>query len=552
MNLSSLYFRAVGADHARASTWFLLCAFVISAGFKISVIGVGSPFITIDDKTAFDAGFLVWFGHAPPQRMYIESWLYGLTCLSVYVVKSLAGLANGSVGVDLITNAYRDFYGDPSAYVLAYRWLTLFLDLLTAFFVFRIGRKLFEGLSGIWAAAIVAALYLFSYNTIWSGVVSRPDSFVAFFSTLGLLLYLHSDSGRKTSLFVWSAMLLGLAAGLKLHAAFTVILLCADLIRVHGVKESVGKVFLLGGISFFFFCFGAGSLFFDPLTYLKLRMANYKDDFSPWIKPGDQLWTLLRGTGWLTVPLVAVGAWTAFKRDTGASERVRTMAVLAVGWLLLFASIRQLRAYWMLPALPIFYAVAVYGAVSLPKRAWGAIASALLLAILLTQSALQVQDLRRVPYTELQDWLARNAEDRTVYILGHDALMLPKNTRCMERTRRAVAAIIERDRAAGLSFTERHLKNWEERTVLRTFDMLESSFEPGYEFYDFFTTPPNALVGILDVQQMDFLLLQAGFDLDKVPELKQRLASEYEMVAEKIGAGGGVRGGLHYKIYRRL
>lgn len=552
MNLSDIYSRAAEGAHPRASMWFLLATFVISAAFKISVISVGSPFITIDDKTAFDAGFLVWFGHAPPQRMYIESWLYGLTCISVYVVKSLVGWANGGIGIDLITNAYRDFYGDPGAYVLTYRWLTLIIDLITAYLVYLIGRRVFEARWGHWAAAAVSAMYLLSYNTIWSGIVSRPDSFVAFLGTLGLLLYLHSDSARKTSWFICSAVVLGLAAGLKLHAAFTVILLCGDLIRVHGVRAGVGKMLLLAGISFFFFCFGAGSLFFDPLTYLKLRMANYKDDFSPWIQQGDQIVTILRGTGWASVPLIAFATWAAFKRGSVANEKVRTMLVLAIGWILLFASIRQMRAYWMLPALPIFYVAAVYGAASLPKRLWSTVATALLLSILLVQSVLQVQDLRSVPYTQLHDWIERNTEGRPFYILGHDALMMPKNTRCMERTRNAVAGIIERDRAAGLSFTERHVKNWEERTVLRTFDMLGSNYEPGYEFYDYYTTPPDSLAGIVDVQQMDYVLLQAGFDLDQVPGMQRRLENEYELVAEKIGAGGGVRGGLHYQIYRRL
>jgi hypothetical protein len=194
----------------------------------------------------------------------------------------------------------------------------------------------------------------------------------------------------------------------------------------------------------------------------------------------------------------------------------------------------------------------VYGAASLPKKLWSTLATAVLLGVLITQSVLQVQELRRVPYTELEDWLTTNAEGRSFYILGHDALMMPKNTHCIDQTRRAVEGIIRRDKAAGLSFTERHLKNWEERTVLRSFDMLGSQYEPGYEFYDYFTTPPSALAGIIDLHRVDFMLLQHGFDLDLEPEIKRLLASEYKLVGEKIGAGGGARGGLKYEIYQRL
>ena len=48
-------------------TLALLMALVVSLAAKLAVLDVGAPFISIDDRTTFEGGFLVWFGHAPPQ-----------------------------------------------------------------------------------------------------------------------------------------------------------------------------------------------------------------------------------------------------------------------------------------------------------------------------------------------------------------------------------------------------------------------------------------------------------------------------------------------------
>jgi hypothetical protein len=535
----------------RASTRWLAFALILFCVLllRASVLGVGAPYITIDDDTAFEGGFLVWFGHAPPQRMYLESWLYGLSAVCVYAYRLLSGVATGGFDVDLITHAYRDFYGNPQPYVLAFRAFTLLLDLATVCFCYGIARRVLAERWGGWAAVCVAAMYGFSYNTIWSGIVARPDSVLAFLSAGGVYLYLRSDSGRDLRWLLAAAVLLGMAAGQKLHGALMTVLLCADIVRVQGLRAGWRAATVLACVSLFLFCVAAGSVLFDPLLYAKLRMANYKDDFSPWIHAGDQVGTTLRGMGWVTAPLLLYGVYCAFARRE-APPALRTLAVLSIGWLLLFLSIRQLRAYWMLPILPVFYATAVFGITQLPWRALRAAAVVAVLAVLTLQSGAQIRALRSAEYRGLRDWVVTHARDRPFYILGFDALTLPKNTQCMAHTARIVQRILDADRAAGLSFTTRHAKNWEERTILTLQDMLGGQYEPGFEFYDYFNTPPELFAQEVSLDKLAYLVVEDRFDLARAPAMRAVLESQFRAVADVTGAGGG-ESGLKYRIYAR-
>lgn len=540
-----------GYESRRLTTVALVAAFAISAILKLSVLNVGSPFITIDDKTAFEGGFLVWFGNAPPQRMYLESWIYGITCLAVYLFKLTMGMVSGEIGPNLMAEAYRDFLTSPDLYVVCYRFLTLLIDLATACVVWRIavltlGQRWRGG-----AAAAVAILYLLSYNTLWSAVVARPDSVLAFLCSAGLLFYLKSSHGADRSYLLACAITLGLAAGQKLHGAFVAIFLCFDLLRMHGLAAGARKGLLLASVSFLFFLLAAGSPLFDPLMYLKLRFANYADDYSPWLVWGDQFRTMLRGSGWLTLPFVILGAWFAFARREGQDDqRLRTIFIVALGWLLLFSSIRQLRAYWMLPALPVFYIAAVYGIVRLRSVPSKTLVIAALLLLMSTQMLSQVRELRTTPYGDLREWVTHEIGNRPFYVLGYDSLLLPKNTRCLDRTRRVLERGMAQDRVDGIPFAMRHVKNWEERSSWKLMDMLDFTHEPGFEFYDYYSAPPKQLATAMDLSDIEFILLQEGFDLSLAPEFGDRLGLDYELVTKKVGAGGGGRG-MTFEIYAR-
>lgn len=544
--------RAASEPPGYVSRWVpfgLALAFALAVALRWSVIGVGAPFITIDDKTAFEGGFLVWFGYAPPQRMYLESWIYGLCSMAVYAYRCVFEFA-GRFDINFVAAAYRDFYAHPEPYVLAYRVLTLATDLATTWLVYRMARRVLGNAWSGWAAVAPACLYLFSYNVIWSGMVARPDSILALLCVLGLWLYLRSDGGRGRADFLASSIVLGLAAGQKLHGAFMAIFICADLWRVHGLRTGFGKVLQLAAVSTFFFLFAAGSPFFDPLMYLKLRGANYADDYSPWLHWGGHFLTMLRGAAWLALPLALLGVWFAFTRKQSSTAPIRSIAVLVLGWLLLFAAIRQLRAYWMLPALPIFYVAAVYSLTQLRARTGVAVAG-LVMILALGQTGAQVGELRAAQFGELRNWVRSNVGAEPFYILGYDALILPKNTLAIQRMKQVLEQSIARDLRDGLPFTLRHVKSWEERGALQLLDMLDARHEPGFEFYDFYSAPPVLLAEVMDLSEFKFVLLQEGFDLKFAPQFGERIAhGEYVQVANLRGAGGN-EAGLAYTVYRR-
>lgn len=534
---------------------FLILAFSVSFILKVVNIKVGSPFVTIDDNTTFEGGFLVWFGNVPPQRMYLESWVAGSISILTYIIKTvLNGHGMASLNINLVTNAFRDYYGAPDQYILVYRWVMLILDMITAGFVYLTAKLVLKDRWQGLAAAIVAAMYLFSYNTIWSDLVARPDTLTSFFGVIGLYFYYRSEFGDNIGCFWISAALLGCAAGMKLHGAFFAIFILIDLLRVHGIKKGVRRAIPLVMISILFFAVSAGIPIFDPLKYVKLRMLNYKDDLSLWITWGKHFITLFRGTGWLIIPLLIIAAWKATRSTFHIIDnQIKSVILLSILWLMLFTIIRALRAYWMLPALPLFYMTAVYalgnGAIGLPKK--GVTVAVAIVILMAWQTFGQFRQFRKVEFNGLRQWVVENIQkNEPFYIFGYEALRLPKSTLCIRNIATGLERIENEDIRQGKSFTIRHLKNWEEQSTLKLFDMLNFKFDNGYVFYSNYTAPLNLFEGIIDLDQMQYILVQQHFFLEDKPVLLEYIKKNFNLVKKAIGAGGGGLG-LNYEIYKR-
>lgn len=531
---------------------FLGLAFLISFILKLVNTKVGAPFVTIDDNTTFEGGFMVWFGNAPPQRMYLESWLCGITSLATYVWKSVSGQTAGGLGSNLVADAYQDYYGAPSLYVHVYRVFVLILDMATAWMVYRLGHLVLGRMWKGWAAAVAAVLYLFTYNTVWCDVVARPDVLVGIFSTSGLYFYYKSDFGENRNFFWLAAITLGISAGLKLHACLFVVFCALDLLRVHGWKKGFSLALPLTVVSVVFFALAAGMPLFDPLKYLKLRMMNAKDDESPWIQWGEQFYVIIKGSGWLVVPLALLGAWhSLIRKDDGGKDRISSLIFLSILWLLVFVSIRQLRAYWMLPALPLFYIAFCYGLSRLKNTRLQIGLVVLVLGVMVAETINETRGFQRVEYSSLQSWVRENIEsDEPFYIYGYEALELPKTNACREKTRAGILRSLELDVAAGETHVMRHLKNWEEESTLMLYDMLAGRKDDGFTYYSIFGTPWDRYEGILELDGMKYILVHDGFEVDEYGWDLNDFQKQFEFITDLVGPGGG-GSGLGYKVYGR-
>lgn len=536
----------------RLAPFFLVAAIAIfSLGLKLNSIHVGAPYITIDDQTMYEGGFLVWFGHAPPQRMYLESWLAGASSIATYAVRTLA--TGGDLGINLIADAYRDFYNNPDPYVTSYRSLSLLMDMLTALIVFLLARQVFRiRPHRDWLAAASAGLYLLSFNTLWCYIVARPDTPAVLFAALGLYLYYRSDFGEKRTSFLLSAGAFGLATGMKLHGAFFVVFICLDMWRMFGLRQAIARLFPYGCIAIFVFAVAAGSVLFDPALYVKLRALNARDDASPWLQWGDQFITILRGTGWLIVPLVLGAAWYA--RRSGQwklNPQITSIIFLTICWLILFSSIRVMRAYWMLPALPLFYITAIYGLSELKNWRLTTGVYVLLVGVMGWQLVGQMNQLRAAPYDELRNWISQNVQPQEpFYLLGYMAANLPRNTTAILNQKEGIERMLSEPIASGESFTERHIRLWEERSHLKLLDMLNFRSEIGFNYYGYYVSSPTVFENIVPFDSLEYVFLQDHFSLTDEPEIAAKLQSDFTVVATVVGPGGGGKG-LSYSVYQR-
>jgi len=525
----------------------LTVGLLLSLALKVRNVGIGGPQYMIDDFSLLDGGFLILFGHVPPQHAYIETWLCGICSLVVFAVKTtLAGTWPAAMSDLFIPAALRDYYAAPDAYYAAYRSLMIAVDLATACVVYQTARLVFPGRQ--WIPVWVTLLFLFSYNTLWCALVGRPDTPLTLVGALGLYCYLrHVVSGSWVTFWL-AAILFGIGAGFKMHGGFFTVFALIDMFRREGWRAGAPRIVLFGTTAVLMFVVSDGSLLFDPLLYLKARWATYHDDLSTYLHWGQQFVAMLRGSGWVVLPMSIGGIAFAFTR--GASETRRTLAVFSIGWLLIFGLTRQLRAYWMLPALPGLYMLAGCALERMPRVAVRVALAAGMVLALAGQTVGLSQRTAAADLDELRRWVVANVRPgQPIYLLGDSVLRLPLDAEAMRTYQTAYTREAAADLEQGMPFVERHLKNWEETATLRLFDMLGYN-GTGYRLLRFRELPPDKFGDLVQLDRMDFLIIERSFPTAALPGLDRLLLDRFTLVAERRSEGGDGSGLLH-RIYRR-
>lgn len=525
----------------------LVSAFAIAAFMALMNLRVGGPQVNIDDFSLYEGGFLVWFGHAPPQHAYLECWINGLTSLFTFFVKNvlLSGETN-AIGLEFVSHAYSDFYYRPDVYYASYRFVIVMFFLATAGLIYLIGLQCVrDRLAGL-APALAAIFYLFSFNAYWCNLAGRPDTLVAFFAVLGLYFYLRSDYRNDSPWFWLAAVAFGVAAGLKLHGAFFAIFAALDLLRVKGLRAGLRSALLFAVLSVALFMVSDGALLFDPLKYVKARMLTYQDDHSPWLIWGQQFWTILRGSGWLAGPLALVALF--FLRGEVKQEKIRSVVFIGLCFLLLFASIRQLRAYWMLPALPLFYLSALVVLDRMKQLGYGV--ALIAVAVCMGQSIVEVKKIQASHYNELRSWVESTVTERdSVYLVGYTVLRVPRSQSANTLLKSLIEKSLVED-TPNFGFTYRHLKNWEELTTLRLLDMLISESGKGYNVIGYLERGVDFEKDESFLKAYNYIIVQDRFGLENCAGFERYLEQNFTLVTQLIGEGGEGYG-LNYKIFIR-
>jgi hypothetical protein len=156
-------------------------------------------------------------------------------------------------------------------------------------------------------------------------------------------------------------------------------------------------------------------------------------------------------------------------------------------------------------------------------------------------------ELRKNDLDELRRWIRGNVSvQEPFFVIGYEVVQLPRNTRCLANISGMIHRTLEKDRASGIDFTRRHLKNWEEESVLRLIDMLGGTSD-GYEYYSSLLHPEIEERGL---EKMNFVIIQDTLYRNLQEREKELIRQRFEFVGKFIGPGGDGTG-LKYSVHRR-
>lgn len=166
------------------------------------------------------------------------------------------------------------FLVDPLKVFMPARIVSIVFGLLTITTVYVIGKRFFNHIAGIVAAAFIAISSIHIVYSSWA----LPDVTMTFFATLTLLFSLQAMYSKSTKHFILGGFFAGLATATKYNGGmvlapliFSLIISLRDegrpLLSFRNLFER--RLLLTGLVTIMAFIFGSIGLLIDPTSYIK-------------------------------------------------------------------------------------------------------------------------------------------------------------------------------------------------------------------------------------------------------------------------------------------
>ena len=149
------------------------------------------------------------------------------------------------------------------------------LNILTIFFLFLTGKKLFDNLSGIF---IAASYGFFSLAPHVSGFTTQSEHLITFFVSAGLFLLVSAFHSRKSHLYFFCGVFFGLSVLIKQTAVFLVLFPLVSIPLFYLFKKPFNRTLLIKNTA----VFGLGVFSIVSLAILFLAIQGAFKEFLYW------------------------------------------------------------------------------------------------------------------------------------------------------------------------------------------------------------------------------------------------------------------------------
>ena len=332
---------------------------VLALTLRIWSNGHGLPLVYNPDELAHYVPTAVKFfqnGYDPQQYFNPP----GLSYLLHVIFAAWFGGENG------VTEAWAT---RPSDVYLVARYVSAVLGTLAVLLTYLAARRLFDRITGLFAAALLAVAFLpvfYSHQAVNDGPQLAPIT-LSLFGTAGIL-----TRGNRID-YVLAGAGLGLASGTKYTAGIVILpLLAAGLSRfarpderrraavgmgISAVAAAVGFVLTVPGI-----VFDTGGVLED--------LRDLSPEGEPKLGQAEEsgiryyLWTMTWGLGWIPTLAALLGAVALARSD----RRLALVLVPAPAAFILFMGLQdRYFGRWLLPILPIVCVLSAYGVLMLSR-----------------------------------------------------------------------------------------------------------------------------------------------------------------------------------------